>query len=375
MIRLAVFGVFFIVCLTAPQMSAGPVLAQSQSDGATTPRAAWPSSAPSQQAAPTAAWPARPNAGPALGAPAAAPQSSGSVWRFILETQQKLHKQLADAVKGLKTGDTLNAGFFLILVSFLYGVFHAAGPGHGKAVISSYVLANGATVRRGIVLSFLAAFVQALSAIAIVSVLAIALNAAGIQIQQMVRRFETASGLLIAVTGLWLLYLYISRRLAGHGAAKAAEASARDHSGHESHGHYGHGHEAHAHGDDCGCGHAHMPDTKLLQKNWSLANAVAIVFAIGIRPCTGAILVLVFALMQGLFWAGVGATFAMAFGTAITVSTLAVLSVGSRDLALRFAGSRLTTGIYDLAAVGGSLLVMLLGAGLFWTSLGPASPF
>jgi ABC-type nickel/cobalt efflux system permease component RcnA len=265
----------------------------------------------------------------------------------------------------------VGAGFILVAVSFLYGVFHAAGPGHGKAVISSYVLANGATVRRGITLSFLAAIVQAITAIAIVSVLAIFLNAAGIQIRNVAQRFETASGLLIALTGLWLLALYLRRRVSPAPAA-FVQAEAHPH-GHD---HGGHAHDhAHHHDEACGCGHSHMPDPDAIGKNWSLSNAAAIVFAIGIRPCTGAILVLVFALTQGLFWAGVGATFAMAIGTAITVSTLAVLAVGSRDLALRFAGNRWATGIYDVAAIGGSLLVMLLGAGLFWSSLGPAKPF
>ena len=369
MIRLAVFVFCLIASLAAPQIAVNSAYAQTAGQEQAAPRAAWPSTAQSEPGAPKAAWGSRPETGAQPAPPATAPQSSSSWWRFILETQQKLHRQLADAVKGLKTGETFSAAFILIAVSFLYGVFHAAGPGHGKAVISSYVLANGATVRRGVVLSFMAAFVQALSAIAIVSVLAIALNAAGIEIQQMVRRFETASGLLIALTGLWLLYLYVRRRLAGHAAAKAAEATSHKHS------HHHHNDHDHTHDENCGCGHAHMPDAKMLQKDWSITNAAAIVLAIGIRPCTGAILVLVFALTQGLFWAGVGATFAMAIGTAITVSALAVLAVGSRDLALRFAGSRLTTGIYDLAAVGGSLLVMLLGAGLFWSSLGPASPF
>lgn len=335
-------------------------------------KTAYSQSVEQNQAAPKAAWPARPNtvSRSDTETPASRP---ASWWRFILETQQKLHRQLAEAVKSLKADLSISTGFILVAVSFLYGVFHAAGPGHGKAVISSYVLANGATVRRGIIMSFLAAMVQALSAIVIVSILAIALNAAGIQIQQMVRRFETASGLLIALTGLWLLFLYSRRRLAGHSAARAAEASGHSRSEH-SHLH-DHGDHGHAHDDSCGCGHAHMPNAKMLHKNWSLANAAAIIFAIGIRPCTGAILVLVFALTQGLFWAGVGATFAMAIGTAITVSALAILAVGSRDVVLHFAGSRVATGIYDLAAVGGSLLVILLGTGLFWTSLGPAKPF
>ena len=65
---------------------------------------------------------------------------------------------------------------------------------------------------------------------------------------------------------------------------------------------------------------------------------LAVVFSVGVRPCTGAILVLVFALTQGVFWAGVAATFAMAIGTAITVAALATLALGSRELALRLGG-------------------------------------
>ncbi|NJM34584.1 MAG: nickel/cobalt transporter [Rhodomicrobium sp.] len=337
------------------------------------PRAAWPAQPPSQ---PKSAWPAGSgDASPAQ--PATSPSLSAQWWRFILDIQHKLHQRLADAVKALKAEGSVGSGLLLIAVGFLYGVFHAAGPGHGKAVISSYVLANGATVRRGVILSFMAAFVQALSASPLVSVLAIALNAAGFQIQQMVQRFETASGLLIALTGLWLLVLYLRRRIGGSGGEPAAaKAHAHDHGHDHHHGHsQDHHHHHHHHDENCGCGHAHMPDARAVEKNWSLPNAAAIVLAIGIRPCTGAILVLVFALAQGLFWAGVGATFAMAIGTAITVSALAVFAVASRDLALRFAGSRWTAGIYDVAAVGGSLLVMLLGAGLFWSSLGPAKPF
>jgi ABC-type nickel/cobalt efflux system permease component RcnA len=346
----------------------GSARAQNGAESQAAPRPAWPSAAPSQ-GAPKAAWPAaRPDVAPPPNADAAPGRWAASWWQLLLDIQHKLHRRLAEAVKSLKTESTLGAGFVLVAVSFLYGVFHAAGPGHGKAVISSYVLANGATVRRGITLSFLAAIVRAITAIAIVSILAIFLNAAGIQIRNVAQRFETASGLLIGLTGLWLLLLYLRKRVL---PAQAGFVQAVPHHHHDEHEHHAH----HHHDEACGCGHAHMPDADAIEKNWSLSNAAAIVFAIGIRPCTGAILVLVFALTQGLFWAGVGATFAMAIGTAITVSALAVLAVGSRDLALRFAGSRWAAGIYDIAAIGGSLLVMLLGAGLFWSSLGPAKPF
>ncbi len=364
MIRLILLPILF--CLTLGALS--DAHAQTGGDGRAAPPSAWGSG---QRAAPGA-----------QASPSAAPVSEASGWwRWLLDIQQKLHRQLAQAVKDFKAGGTVSAGFVLVAVSFLYGVFHAAGPGHGKAVISAYVVANGATVRRGILLSFAAAFVQALSAIAIVGVFAVMLNAAGIQITQIVQRFELASGLLIALTGLWLLVTYVRRRFALASPLRMAvhqsATPAHFHGGHDhhdgAHGHHNHHH--HEHSEDCGCGHAHMPDPRALENNWSLRNAAAIVFAIGVRPCTGAILVLVFALTQGIFWAGVAATFAMAIGTAITVSALAVLAVGLRDVALRFADSRWSAGFYDFAAIAGSLLVMLIGAGLFVEALGPAKPF
>ena len=92
----------------------------------------------------------------------------------------------------------------------------------------------------------------------------------------------------------------------------------------------------------------------------------------GIRPCTGAILVLVFALTQGLFWAGVAATFAMAVGTAITVAALATLALGSRELALRLGGANATwaNAVWTVCTIGGALVIFLFGLLLFLASLG-----
>ena len=81
-----------------------------------------------------------------------------------------------------------------------------------------------------------------------------------------------------------------------------------------------------------------MVDARELAGPFDWRKILAVVFSVGIRPCTGAILVLVFALTQGMFWAGVAATFAMAFGTAITVAALATLALGSRELALKLGG-------------------------------------
>ncbi len=417
-------------------------------------------SAASQPAPPSeAAKPAAPRSMFAGRPPAekvAAPTPSGgpltAAWILLLRTQQQLHQSLAKAVRDFKTRDPLGAALTLILISFGYGVFHAAGPGHGKAVISSYVLANERTVKRGIMLSFLAAGIQGLSALIVVGVLVLALNATGMTIKSTEAWIETVSWALVMAIGAWLLYAQVKAVLAGRRRASEALAAsdgaahaqnhthghdhghqhsaacgcghdhthdhAHDHAHHHrhelhvvraagsavtaapaatlapnratgqaqvqasqahhahahDHGHHDHGHDCHEH--DC-CGHAHMPSPEQLEGEWSWSKALAIAFSVGIRPCTGAILVLVLAISQGMIWAGVLSTFAMAVGTAITVSALAALAVGSRELATRLAGrdSRWGWRVERAAGVLGALLVLGLGTAFFFASLQPQTPF
>mgnify|MGYP002620084404 CR=1 FL=1 len=329
-------------------------------------------------------------------------------WSWLLVQQQRLNREMAAAVRQMKSGSVFDATLLLAFIGFSYGVLHAAGPGHGKAVISSYVLANHETVRRGILLSFLAAFIQALSAIAIVGLLAIALNATRVEINAAEGWIETISWAFVALIGAWLLYSQISglvrrrqERLAvpahththTHGSPCCGHDNAHDHAQGPDHAHaHGHSHGdgccGHTHGhehthksDDAHgacetCGHAHIPDPSQLKGPMSWGKALAIAFSVGIRPCTGAILILVFALSQGLLLAGVFATFAMAFGTAITVSVLAALAVGSRELAKRMAGGegRLAGFVTSGIGIGGAALVFVLGASFFVGSLGPGGP-
>lgn len=298
----------------------------------------------------------------------AEPEPAGPLQRaytWITAWQAEINRQLASAVREIRTGNPLLAAFVLAALSFAYGVLHAAGPGHGKAVISSYVLANERTVRRGIALSFLAAFIQGLSALVVVSVLVLVLKATGLTMRSTEAWLETASWGLVAAVGAWLLWRQVQPlwRTAG------AHTHGHSHSAHGSHSH--HQHHDHEHDADgrC-CDHAHMPDPRQLQGEWSWSKALPIALAVGVRPCTGAILVLVFAIGQGLLWAGVFATFAMALGTAITVSTLAALAVGSRELAIRMGNGRVASDRVRLAAgIGGSALVMLLGTVFFFGSL------
>jgi ABC-type nickel/cobalt efflux system permease component RcnA len=333
-----------------------------------------------------------PGAPSAFARPAAAPfQASGTLGRvfaWVLDKQQSLQSTLAMSVKSLKT-DPLRGAITLALLSFVYGVLHAVGPGHGKTIISSYVVANEETVRRGVIISFIAAGLQALTAVVLVGLLLIALGATGLQVNAWSNQLESISYAMIALVGLYLLLSQaksIWRRWQGDAPVTVIEA--RDDNGHSDHHHHAqqdhhhHGHDEHHHhhhnhyhapGEACD----HMVDARQLAGSISWRKMMAVVFSVGIRPCTGAILVLVFALTQGLFWAGVAATFAMALGTAITVAVLATLALGSRELALRLGGTNSTwaSTVWTTCAIGGAIIILLFGVLMFMASLGPTRPF
>ena len=326
--------------------------------------------------------PASTQSGPpsAFAPPQAAPLRAngplGTLLSWVADTQQSMQRELATSVKRLKSGNALAATLMLAGLSFIYGVVHAIGPGHGKTIISSYVVANEETVRRGVIISFIAAGLQALMAIVLVGVLLIALGTTGLEVNAWSNRLESASYALIALVGLYLLVTQLSglwRRWQGAEVAQGSGSHAvHAHRGH----HHDHSHADHAHdhqGEACG----HIVDARKLVGPFSWRKVMAVVFSVGIRPCTGAILVLVFALTQGLFWAGVAATFAMALGTAITVAALATLALGSRELALKLGGTSgvWANAVWSVCAIGGATVILLFGLLLFTASLGPARPF
>jgi len=282
---------------------------------------------------------------------------------YVRVQQQNFYRQLAGAIKAVKAENSLAAAWSLVALSFLYGVFHAAGPGHGKAVISAYLLADEKLLRRGVMLAFVSAFLQALSAIALVTVTVLIFAAAGRTARSMVGYLESASYALILVVGLYMLW---SALRGGH-----AHAHASAHDGHDHGDHGDHGHEHHD-----GCGHAHIAEPRQLGENWSLRKAASIAFAVGIRPCSGAVLVLLFANTLGLYAAGVGATFAMSLGTAITVSAIAIATVLSKNLATSFLGpDGIWAGrIYRGLAVVGALAICAVGLVLLTASLQQGRP-
>lgn len=321
--------------------------------------------------------------------PTGAEPQAGGIIGWLLAKQSEFYRQISGAIRAAKTDGT--AVWTLLGISFAYGIFHAAGPGHGKAVISSYLVANEETARRGIVLSFASALMQALVAVLIVGIGALLLNATAKTMCSTERVIEIVSYGLIAAFGARLVWskgggfvrALRSWRGVPHLVPAMASATGHDHGHrhshadahpsvahvhddhvHHHHDHHAHGHAGHVHDEHCG--HSHGPEPSELAGPGGWSRGLSAILTVGIRPCSGAILVLVFALAQGLFWAGVAATFVMGLGTAITVSVIAMLAVSAKGVASRMAAGRDGSGAILLRGIefGAAALVLLFGVGL-----------
>jgi ABC-type nickel/cobalt efflux system permease component RcnA len=298
----------------------------------------------------------------------------GGITGWVLAKQAEFYRMLSGAIRAAKADGS--AAATLMGISFAYGIFHAAGPGHGKAVISSYVVANNETWKRGVILSFASAVLQALVAILFVGIAAVLLGATAKMMGDAVRIIEAVSYGLIALIGARLLWVKgrALLRLLMPQTAELAHAHAHASHGHSHHGHAHHDHahnhdhahdhhHDHDHDDASAWGHAHAPEpAELKGRDWWKRGLAAIV-AVGLRPCSGAILVLVFALAQGIFWIGAAATVAMGIGTAITVAAIATVAVMARGAAGKFATAKPGVGMialrgFETAAAG---LVLVFG--------------
>jgi ABC-type nickel/cobalt efflux system permease component RcnA len=312
--------------------------------------------------------------------PPAEPQVGGIIG-WILAKQSEFYREMSSTIRAAKSDGS--AVWTLLGISFAYGIFHAAGPGHGKAVISSYLVANEETARRGIVLSFASALLQALVAVAIVAVFAWLLSSTARTMCSAEKEIEIASYGLIAAFGARLVWTKGGGFMRALQAKPAPVMAAAHHHGHDhdlhdhghdhdhSHHHHGHDHShdhGHAHVHDEHCGHSHGPTPDQLAGPGGWQRGLGTIFAVGMRPCSGAILVLVFALAQGLFWAGIAATFVMGLGTAITVATIAIVAVSAKGLARRLSAGREGGGTLIMRGIefGAAGLVLLFGLGLLF---------
>ena len=270
----------------------------------------------------------------------------------VFQRQQELHQLLASDLRAVHDAGPI-AAMGLIGLSFVYGVLHALGPGHGKAVVSAYVVADARRLRQGVAMAWLASGLQALVAITLVTIILLVSTAALRQTQLSTLILERVGYGLVVLIGILMGGMAVWRGIRG-------------------------AHEHHCQDHHSEFGHVRRADLSLREgPGGSRLRQALLVFAVGVRPCSGAVLVLGFAKVVGVFLYGILATIAMSIGTALTVSALAVMTFFFRRSALNLVGERasavgaLELGLALLAAVGLILLGSLLLAGSFTTSLSP----
>lgn len=253
------------------------------------------------------------------------PFRSLAQWGFAL--QRVLNGEMREHLAAFKDSGAWEPALALMLAAFLYGVFHAIGPGHGKVVIGSWFATRRARIGHGLAACGLSALVQAGTAIGAVSLLAGALSLAPRDVMAQAAWLEVGSYGLITVMGLVMGWQVLrGRHSCGH-----AQCS----------------HDYHHHEDE---------------GNHTLFGMAA---AVGFRPCSGAILILLFTLANNLFWLGILATLAMASGVALTVSGIGLSALGLNRLLDRGAAySRHAESIRKALALAGAATITLLGVTL-----------
>ena len=275
---------------------------------------------------------------------------------WIMDWQRQFHRALAAALRGVQDQGPA-AAWGLITASLLYGVFHAAGPGHGKAVIAAYLLSQESHLWRGLRLAVAASFLQGAVALALIYGLVYGADWLPHDARATVAWSEQASFVLLAAVGLVLVVRN----------ARAVVASGR----HPAIAPIGTGLCS-----DPACSHVLVPNQRQVAQAVGWRGMAAVVLSIGLRPCTGAVLVLALAISLSLPWAGVASVAAMSAGTAATVSALAVLTVSARKWAFVLLGHRapgLERGARVVAALGG-VLIAALALSLLLDSFGPSHP-
>jgi len=270
--------------------------------------------------------------------------------------QREVNQQMSALLKGV-AADPSRAGGALLLFSFLYGVLHALGPGHGKVVITTWLATHPSKLRSSIGLTLASSLLQGLVAIVLVVVVLTLLQLPARQLHVSSYWLEKGSYVLVGVLGLLLCWRALNRlrRL----LRRPTFTTFTPH----------HVHDAH-----CCCGHQHLPTPEQLTRGDDWRARLMIILSMGMRPCSGAIMVLLFSKVIGVFSWGMASAMAMAAGTSLTISSLALLVHSFRRLAVKLGGNKTPVlwqqvGWSTLALAGGVILVT--AAVVMWLSAVP----
>lgn len=270
--------------------------------------------------------------------------------------QRELNQQMSGLLKAVAENPT-KAGGSLLAFSFIYGVLHALGPGHGKIVITTWLATHPSKLKSSIGLTLASSLLQGGVAIVLVAVVLSLLQLPARQLHMSSFWLEKGSYALVGVLGFILCWRALKklRQL----LQKPKFKTFMPH----------HVHDAH-----CGCGHQHLPTQEQLQNGDDWRARLMIVLSMGMRPCSGAIMVLLFSKVIGVFGWGMLSALAMAAGTSLTISSLALLVHSFRQLAVKLSGNKTPVlwrqiGWTTLALAGG--VILLVAAITMWMSAVP----
>ena len=270
--------------------------------------------------------------------------------------QRDVNQQMSGLLQAVAENPT-QAGGALLLFSFVYGVLHALGPGHGKVVITTWLATHPSKLKSSIGLTLAASLLQGLVAIGLVIVVLTLLRLPARQLHLSSFWLEKGSYALVGVLGLLLCWRALKKLRTLLRKPKFTAFTPH-----------------HVHDQHCGCGHQHMPDPKQLERDEDWRARLMIVLSMGMRPCSGAIMVLLFSKVIGVFGWGIASALAMAAGTSLTISSLALLVHGFRTLAVKLSGTKTPVlwrqvGWTTLALAGGVILLAM--AVVMWVSAVP----
>ena len=290
--------------------------------------------------------------------------------RFVVSAQRDMQGTLAAAVRHLRAGDS-GALAALMVACFSYGFIHAAGPGHGKVLIAGYGVGRRVALLRLSLLALASSFAQSLVAIALVFA---GITLLGWTREQMVgltdRVMTPISYGAIMALGLWLVWRGAAR-VRRQTMRSAVDHGHHDHSDHgHGHGHAGHdndGHNGHVHDEHCG--HAHGPTVEEAAQITGWRDAAGLIAGIAMRPCTGALFLLILTWQMGIFASGVAGVLAMGVGTAAVTVGVAMFAVWAREGAIAsLPGARIALAL-PVLELGAGLVVALVAGQLLLRSL------
>ena len=267
-----------------------------------------------------------------------------SAWHTLIEFQRQVNAGVAIHMRALETGNSFAAFFLGLGVAFLYGMVHALGPGHGKFVIMSYFMGREVYVLRSLVMAAQMAVVHVIAAVVIVWVADILLKTSlGIGLAD-VPGIRAGSFLIIAGIGVYMLY----QAVRGSGGYT------------HTHNHNHHHHHEHSHNHPHGASHT--------------TEGGLVALAVGMVPCPGAVLVMLYAIANDMIYPGFLLVAAMSAGIGLTIAILGVATILLRQFATRFiensGGSVAVVRFRTLSNTIGALLVFVIGTVSFFAFLG-----